>query len=316
MKLFIALVVTCVSFTAWSGRVDRMPSFYVQMFAPDSTIKEGKSQVKISLSTQVGEAYYKLRNEKDWTKIKNNRNKKTIHLLLESNAYEFRFVKKGYVETSGTLKLKSQNYYDVKVNMFKPRIDKYNYPIQSRKPAIYLYSENPIDLELKVEPKGSFSYTYPEYKHSWKVHVDQNVLTVNGQTYDYLFWEGLHQSIDYNKNEGFVVAGTETTTFLDEKLDFMGFNAKEKQDFICYWGPILQKNKFNKIHFLTGEAYNKQIAGYESSEKIDSELRLLMLFESTDQPETMEEQVLPQIKRSGVTLIEWGGAEVSDLKFN
>ncbi len=316
MKTSVLCLMMVLSFFSKAETVDRLPNVYVQMFEPDSSIEKGKASVKLVLNRSVDAAYYRPAFDDEWTRIKMNKKDKQVILSLDAESHQFRFVKKGFHETTGYVGLKSQNYYEVQVTVYKEELVIPKYPSTSRKPAIYLYSETPLDLSLSVSPHGKFEYVYPQMSGTWNIHVDGNQLTVDDKVYDYLFWEGLHPTIEYNKNEGYVVAGKDVNVFLEEKLDYMGFNAREKQDFICYWGPILNKNQFNKIHFLTGDQYNQEIATYESSVKIDSELRVLMLFESIDEPVKLIEQNLPQIERKGLTLIEWGGADVSSTQFN
>ena len=48
--------------------------------------------------------------------------------------------------------------------------------------------------------------------------------------------------------------------FLEQKLDYIGLSAKERNEFIMYWLPVLEKNGKSLVYFeLTDEreAYNK-----------------------------------------------------------
>ena len=93
------------------------------------------------------------------------------------------------------------------------------------------------------------TYSYPKYKNEWRVHA-----TVDGNLYDYetgrnyyaLFWEGIDNNI-YDMNEGFIVAGKDTVKFLEDKLSILGLNDKEINEFIVYWLPKMEDNKYNTL---------------------------------------------------------------------
>ena len=90
------------------------------------------------------------------------------------------------------------------------------------------------------------TYSYPKYNNEWRVHA-----TVDGNLYDYetgrnyyaLFWEGIDNNI-YDMNEGFIVAGKGTVKFLEDKLSILGLNDKEINEFIVYWLPKMEDNKY------------------------------------------------------------------------
>ena len=44
---------------------------------------------------------------------------------------------------------------------------------------------------------------------------------------------------------GFVVEGKDTIKFLEEKLKQLGLTDKEADEFIIYWLPKLENNKYN-----------------------------------------------------------------------
>ncbi len=111
-----------------------------------------------------------------------------------------------------------------------------------------------------------------------------------------------------NYTKGFVVKGENTEEFLQEKLEYMGLTPREYNEFIVYWLPIMQENKYNLITFA-GEDY-ENIAELNITPKPDSILRVMMLFKSLDKPIEIEEQEVKSFERKGFTVIEWGGTEV------
>lgn len=179
------------------------------------------------------------------------------------------------------------------------------------KPVIYLYPEKKQDVSVKVNFKnGDFTCTYPEYNNGWNVTAYPNGRIINksdNDEYSYLYWEG-EGAIQYDFSSGFVVKREDTAEFLKEKLSYMGLSPKEYNEFIVYWLPIMQKNKYNLISFQM-ENYEES-AQLEVSPKPDSMLRVFMAFQEADADTKVPEQQLKPFQREGFTVIEWGGTEV------
>jgi hypothetical protein len=97
---------------------------------------------------------------------------------------------------------------------------------------------------------------------------------------------------------------------LEEKLDYLGLNYKEKEEFIVYWLPKLEQSNYNFIHFATEEEINSEMP-LELSVRPDTTIRIRMIFKGLDGRKEVEEQKLePAPKRSGFTVVEWGGTEL------
>lgn len=184
------------------------------------------------------------------------------------------------------------------------------------KPVIYLYSDKPIDFSLSIDFKGALNFTYPEYGEGWTGTIDpDDGISVNGKEYDYLFWEGdsKHLPSSFDLKTGFVVEGKDVVAFLEEKLDAMGLNSHEQQDFITFWGPQMVKEERCFVHFVTDTSYD-DIAAIQMDPTPDSQFRLFMVWKSvSNEFETPTAQDLPSADRNGLTLIEWGGARLSDV---
>ena len=118
------------------------------------------------------------------------------------------------------------------------------------KPVIYLYPEQETEVEVQLDYDGTLVCTYPEYDNGWSVvaQPDGTLCDESGRTYSYLFWEG-NTDTTYDFSKGFVVKGSETAEFLEEKLPEIGLNAKETNEFIVYWLPRMQDNPYNLITF-------------------------------------------------------------------
>ena len=114
---------------------------------------------------------------------------------------------------------------------------------------------------------------------------------------------------DNRKKDGFVIRGEDTSTFLDEKLEILGLNYKEREEFIIYWLPKLEKNKYNYIRFKTMDEINS-IMKLDIDPEPDTLIRVLMEYKPLNRKITIKEQELERVNRSGYTVVEWGGVEL------
>lgn len=186
------------------------------------------------------------------------------------------------------------------------------------KPVIYLYPKEKTDIDLSINFDGKLLTTFPKLEKSWKVTAYENGQIFDKTTnryYSSLFWDGeiTFPASHYQYKTGFVVEKEKLTSFLIEKLEFMGLNNAETNDFIQYWLPILEKNKYTFIHFLVNDAYNV-FSTNNVNPKPDTSIRIFMEFFRVDTPLSIVPQQLPSTKRNGFTLIEWGGSDVSKMK--
>ena len=179
------------------------------------------------------------------------------------------------------------------------------------KPVIYLYPEEVTDVEVRLEIDGELICTYPAYKDGWKVtaHPDGILVDGEGKTYSCLFWEAEGENT-FDLTHGFCVAGADTAAFLEEHLEEMGLNARERNEFIIYWLPRMEGNPYNLITFQQ-EAYTEQ-AGLEINPTPDSLLRVFMAWKPLDKWINIEPQTFVPFMREGFTVIEWGGAELAE----
>ena len=89
----------------------------------------------------------------------------------------------------------------------------------------------------------------------------------------------------------------------------MGLIPKEYNEFIVYWLPLMENNKYNLISFQ-GENYDEN-ARLEIEPKPDSILRVFMAYKPLKEYKEVEEQEIIPFERKGFTVIEWGGTEIS-----
>ena len=182
----------------------------------------------------------------------------------------------------------------------------------AKKPVIYLYPQEQQEVFVEVKYNGKFTCTYPEYKDGWSVTADPDGTLLNHRDqkeYSYLYWEG-KDNYSWDLSTGFVVKGDETAEFLQEKLAFLGLTPREYNEFIVYWLPEMQNNKYNLIHFATKEY--EELAQLKILPEPDTILRVFMVYKPLDRYQKIEEQVLETTKRDGFTVVEWGGTNIEE----
>ena len=179
------------------------------------------------------------------------------------------------------------------------------------KPVVYLYPENKTEVLVKLSLDGEFTCTYPEYKNGWEVtaNVDGTITDKNGQNYNYLYWEALLTE-NFDLSKGFCVKGEDTAEFLETALKKLGLTRKEANEFIVYWLPLMQDNKYNIITFQT-DAY-EDVAKFKITPSPDTLIRVFMVWQGVDEFVNLPEQTLSAPERHGFTVVEWGGAEIKD----
>lgn len=196
---------------------------------------------------------------------------------------------------------------------YVPQEYKYNYYFVGgmAKPVIYLYPERETDVSVKVDFTygGVLTCTYPDYKDGWEVTAqpDGTLHDKDGNEYYCLYWEGEGVTA-LDSSRGYCVKGGDTAKLLREKLMYIGLTAREANEFIIYWLPLMQDNPYNVITFHTDD-YNKNVP-LDVSPKPDSAIRVFMTYYASNTPVEIAEQELPQYERVGFTLVEWGGNEV------
>lgn len=182
---------------------------------------------------------------------------------------------------------------------------------QSFKPVIYLYPEQEIDVSVKVGSPEKLTCTYPKYKEGWEVTAKPNGDLIDketGRSFYSLYWEGKNE-VKHDITEGFIVEGKDAEKFLEEKLEILGLNEREAQEFIIYWLPELEKNKYNFIRFETMEQINEDMP-LEIIPKPDTIIRIMMVSKKILMPYEVKEQKLETPERKGFTVVEWGGTRI------
>lgn len=177
------------------------------------------------------------------------------------------------------------------------------------KPVIYLYPEVETEVSVKLDYNGNLVCTYPAYKDGWTVTAapDGTLTDANGQTYNYLYWEG-ESYAQYDMSKGFCVKGEDTAAFLEGALEQLGLTRREANEFIVYWLPLMEQNLYNIISFQT-DIYTDN-AKLMVDPAPDTLIRVFMAWQSADEYVELEKQDLTAPERTGFTVVEWGGTEI------
>ena len=156
---------------------------------------------------------------------------------------------------------------------------------------IYLYPEEVTDCTVTVD-YSPFTYTYPTYNDGWEVTAYPDGRLINkadGTEHYYLFWEGGARPL-WDFESGFVVKGSDTESFLREKLAYLGLTPREYNDFITYWVPKMQNSPYNLIMFA--EEQYEELAPLTVTPEPDSVVRVHMVYLPLDEPIEIPEQEL------------------------
>lgn len=178
--------------------------------------------------------------------------------------------------------------------------------LEEDKPILYLYPEEETEVSVRFARPELLTTTYPKYANEWKVVAQPNgdLRDSEGNYYYGLYWE--EQEAYKEFNDGFYVEKDNAIEFLEEKLEALGLNDRERNEFIMYWLPILEKNEKNFVHFEFTEELQAENALIISPAP-DSILRINMTVQKVEENPNLPEQELPSFERKGFTVVEWGG---------
>ena len=184
-----------------------------------------------------------------------------------------------------------------------------------KKPVIYLYPEELMGVNVILGKPESITCSYPEYYNGWSVMAYPNGDLVDEKTGRQLY-SLYYECTTTKKNElaisGFVVAKKDTVSFLEEKLEILGLNEHEAEEFIIYWLPELLKSDYNYIRFAS-QSEIEEIMPLTVTPTPDTTIRILMYFTGLDYEMKINEQKLTPVTREGFTIVEWGGVELNSV---
>ena len=183
------------------------------------------------------------------------------------------------------------------------------------KSVLYFYPTEETEINVKFGNENKITTSYPTYdkQDGWNFIAKSNgelIVTKDKKKFTYLSYSAIN---DFDKvflqQNGFVIKGEDSSEILEEKLKILGLNDVEINNFIAFWVPRMERNKYNFIRF-TEEEYIEENMPLEITPKPDKLIRIIMELKELDEPIDVEEQKLSVIKRDGYTVIECGGIEV------
>jgi hypothetical protein len=183
------------------------------------------------------------------------------------------------------------------------------------KPVIYLYPEKIQEVNVQLDYAGELTVTYPKYDFvakGWNVIANPDGKLTNlkdGKEYSYLFWEGAGGGRYVMPSTGYVVKGEDSAEFLQDILSKAGLEPVEYNEFIVFWYPQIKDYPYVQIAFA-GQEYEDS-AKLTINPKPDSVLRVFVYFKKLSSKKEIEPQIIPEFKREGFSVVEWGGTILS-----
>ena len=179
------------------------------------------------------------------------------------------------------------------------------------KPIIYLYPTTETEVNVTLWTPENLSHTYPKYNpYKWRNVIAQP----NGDLEDMETWRKLYALYrewksykETNFEEWFVVKWEDTISFLEEKLSILWLNEREAEEFIVYWLPQMENNKYNLIRFETKEEQDENMPLNITPEP-DTVIRVMMDWKAIDETIDIPEQELVTPERIWFTVVEWWGS--------
>ena len=275
-------------------------SDYKKIFNDDNLTEESFNNNNYILITAMYDSCSERNiNISNYTIYKNNN--MDVEISYEASCgvcapqYKYYLIKTDKNITNININIKNNRTNDVQCDMFV-----------TYKPMIYLYPEKEMNISIKLGNPNNLTTTYPKYDKEWNVLAKPNGdIIYNNRLYYGLYWEG-NNDIKEDYNDGFIVNRNDLSSFLEEKLEILGLNEKEANEFIVYWLPILEKNDYNLIRFESLNTINEQMP-LIINPKPDTLIRVLMAYKPLDNKIEVKEQKLIKQTRKGYTVVEWGG---------
>ena len=199
------------------------------------------------------------------------------------------------------------------------------------KPAIYLYPQEPTEVNVKLKLDGKLTESIPQYdiNEGWNVtaspdgsliHLEDKDTSVGGeattstpprwskQTYPYLYYEADLNNVAI-PHEGWVVERANIKDKILKILTDSNFNEKEISDFLAYWLPRLTEKPYYFVTLIPEKIINEK-EKLSFSVQPDTLIRTRIVFEGLDLPIFIAPPDLSGLiirERKGFTITDWGG---------
>lgn len=316
MKSIVILTFLIIGFNCFSHEeYPEGPDYQIVSNKFDSTLNPGRSKVvfKVTGFDNLKKPMRIMYSISDFVDTVYLENPKTFEKIVDSGMYIFQFYYNFEYREIFIPKTQLKSSHKMLISLHFKAVRREG-EMQVKKPVVYLYSPITQKVDLKVQPKGKMTFTYPSYEDGWNVIVqeDGKIQHKDGK-FNYLFWES-EQALswnDFNQYEGSVISKSQTIKFLEKSLNDFGLNSQEKEDFITFWGPQLMQNESNFIHFVVNEDCEK-FADLDCTPEPDHIYRIYLVYADG---RLITEKIIPQelkkIDRTGFYILEWGGVNIS-----
>ncbi len=176
------------------------------------------------------------------------------------------------------------------------------------KPVVYLYPTVPTSVNVKVGAEVKVSDPLYNPAAGWTAFAQPNgSLTVNGQPFDSLFWEGPGWGAYPAIDSGVIVPRSDVIGVIESQMYAQGMNAKETNDFLEYWKDKVPAKPYVRLTWLTTEQMN-ELAPLMITPKPDTVIRVFLDMGGLDLPtKGLVKQQFAAPERKGFTVTEWGG---------
>lgn len=175
------------------------------------------------------------------------------------------------------------------------------------KPVVYLYPSSTTFVNVSVG--ADITKSDPIYPTGgWKAVLAQasGKLTYKGQAYDSLFWEGYGKGAYPAITSGSFVSRTSVEQKIKTDLAAQGLNQQEINDFWSFWSSKVPNKNYVRITWLSKQQLHA-LAPLYVSPKPDTTIRVFLDMEGVDSPYPLATQTFVTPKRTGFTVVEWGG---------
>ena len=168
-------------------------------------------------------------------------------------------------------------------------------------PNIYLYPEEKTAVHVTVAESYKITKSDPIYPRDgwWSIaHPNGQLLTKEGWK-DFLFYEILMDAKQFQRTEGWCVAGKQGQVSIEQAMERYGFLANEIWDFSDFWD-----SEFPEANWMTVYPQVNNLLPVGISPQPDSFLRVWFLVE--DGCKKVYEPEIPEVERQGFHASEWG----------
>lgn len=171
------------------------------------------------------------------------------------------------------------------------------------KPAIYLYPEETMEINVSLSINGEITKSEPEYNNGWEVIVEPGSIIEN--SYEYLFYEA---RLNYlaTPDEGWCVEYGDLELWMNCKLEELGLNEKESIEFKDFWLEVLPIARYYEIKLLSKEYLDLHM-GLIIDPTPDIIIRVMLTFSPKQHAVELATPLIMTPLRSGFTVVEWGG---------